>query len=69
VRLQGCHICPLLEEHQALALELYWNCFQESEFLWLGGWDALIGWLQMLVMPGGILLIWLLYESLVLRFS
>ena len=62
-------IITVLSMMQALALELYWNRFQESEFLWLGGWDALIGWLQLIVMLGGILLIWLLYVSLVLRFS
>ncbi len=62
-------IITVLSMMQALALELYWNRFQESEFLWQGGWDALIGWLQMTVMLLGILQIWLLYVSLVLRFS
>ena len=62
-------IITVLSMIQALALELYWNRFRESEFLWQGGWDAWIGWLQMVVMLGSILLIWLLYVSLVLRFS
>ena len=62
-------LITVLSMMQALALELYWNRFQESEFLWQGGWDALIGWLQLIVMLGGILQIWLLYVSLVLRFS
>ncbi len=26
------------------ALELLWTRVMESEFLWLGGWDALVGW-------------------------
>jgi hypothetical protein len=62
-------IITVLSMMQALALELYWNQVQESEFLWQGGWDAWIGWLQMIVMLLGILQIWLLYVSLVLRFS
>ena len=62
-------LITVLSMMQALALELYWNRFQESEFLWLGGWGAVIGWLQMIVMLLGILQIWLLYVSLVLRFS
>ncbi len=62
-------IITVLSMMQALALELYWSRFQESEFLWQGGWDALIGWLQFAVMLMAILQIWLIYVSLVLRFS
>jgi hypothetical protein len=40
-----------------------------SEFLWQWGWTAVIGWLQIAVMLEGILLIWVLYVSFVLRFS
>jgi hypothetical protein len=53
---------------QALALELYWNRIQDSDFLWQGGWAAILGWLQLLVILVGMLLVWLLYVSLVLRF-
>jgi hypothetical protein len=62
-------IITVLSMMQALALELYWSRFQESEFLWQGGWEALLGWLQFAVMLMAILQIWLLYVSLVLRFS
>jgi hypothetical protein len=62
-------VITVLSMMQALALELYWNRFLDSEFLWQGGWDAVIGWLQMGVMLVGILQIWVLYVSLVLRFS
>ena len=62
-------VITVLSMIQALALELYWTRFQESEFLWQGGWDALIGWLQLMVMLLGILQIWLFYVSVVLRFS
>ena len=54
---------------QALALELYWSKIVSSPFLWAGGWEAIIGWLQLLAMFMGILLIWVLYVSFVLRFT
>ena len=54
---------------QALALELYWGKIVSSPFLWAGGWEAIIGWLQLLAMFMGILLIWVLYVSFVLRFT
>jgi hypothetical protein len=54
---------------QALALELYWSKIGSSPFLWAGGWEAVIGWLQLLAMFMGILLIWVLYVSFVLRFT
>ena len=62
-------IITVLSMIQALAMELYWSSIQGSEFLWLGGRDAVIGWLQMAVMLLGILQIWLMYVSLMLRFS
>ena len=61
-------IITVLSMIQALALELYWTRIQASEFLWQGGWTAALGWLQLLVMLLGILQIWLIYVSLVLRF-
>ena len=54
---------------QALALEMYWSQIGESEFLWMGGWHALIGWLQVVGVFLGILLIWVLYVSFVMRFT
>ena len=62
-------VITVLSMIQALALELYWSRFRESDYLWQGGWDAAIGWLQLLVMLLGIIQIWLFYVSLVLRFS
>ena len=61
-------IITILSMIQALALELFWNRIQVSDFLWQGGWAATLGWLQLLVMLVGMLLVWLLYVSLVLRF-
>lgn len=62
-------IITVLSMIQALALELYWTKFQSSEFLWHGGWDAIVGWLQLAVMLLGIIQIWLMYVSTILRFS
>ncbi|MEP5766034.1 MAG: hypothetical protein ABJ308_15665 [Halieaceae bacterium] len=61
-------IITVLSMIQALALELYWNRLQNSELLWHGGWPATLGWLQMMVMLLGILQIWVMYVSLMLRF-
>ena len=62
-------IITVLSMIQALALEIYWTKIGESEFLWQGGWEAAIGWMQLLVVFLGMLLIWTLYISMVLRFS
>ena len=62
-------VITVLSMIQALALELFWTRFQESDYLWQGGWDATLGWLQLAVMLLGILQIWLFYVGLILRFS
>ena len=61
-------ILTVLSMIQAIALELYWGKLVASEFLWTGGWIALVGWLQFIALFFGILLIWLLYVSPMLRF-
>jgi hypothetical protein len=61
-------ILTVLSMIQALALEFYWTRLGESDYLWLGGWNALLGWLQAACVLVGILLMWLFYVSLVLRF-
>ncbi len=53
---------------QALALEFWWSSMRESDYLWEGGWDAWIGWGQYFAVLLGILEIWLVYTSLVMRF-
>ena len=62
-------ILTVLSMIQALALELFWSAASAADFLWQGGWDALIGWLQVMIVLGGILLIWIMYVSYLLRFS
>jgi len=68
-RLVPTIILTVLSMIQAIALELYWGSIRDSDFLWAGGWEAVIGWLQFATMFFGILLIWLLYVSFVLRFT
>tara|TARA_R110001599_G_scaffold353870_1_gene601388 strand:- start:182619 stop:183275 length:657 start_codon:yes stop_codon:yes gene_type:complete len=62
-------ILTILSMIQALALELYWSRIEDSGFLWEGGAEAVIGWLQLAVMLLGMLLIWVFYVSFVLRFT
>lgn len=62
-------VITVLSMIQALALELYWSRFSASDYLWQGGWDAMIGWLQFLIMLIGIIQVWLFYVSSVLRFT
>jgi len=62
-------LLTVLSMIQALALELFWNKVQASQFLWRYDWQAFIGWLQLITMFIGILLIWVLYTSTVLRFT
>jgi len=62
-------ILTVLSMIQALALELLWSKIEGSEFLWQGGPEGIIGWLQLLVMLCGVLLIWVMHVSFVLRFT
>jgi hypothetical protein len=61
-------LLTLLSIIQALALEMLWASLDESPYLWAGGWQSILGWLQVAVMLLGILQIWLFYTSLVMRF-
>lgn len=62
-------ILTILSMIQALALELFWGNIKGSAVLWQGGLDAVVSWLQLLVMLVGMLLIWVFYISFVLRFT
>lgn len=54
---------------QALALELLWTSLHASPHLWSTDWIALLGWIQEAAIALGILLVWLFYTSIVMRFS
>ena len=61
-------LLTLLSIIQALALELLWGRIGESEYLFGGGWPAVVGWTQILAVVIGVLQIWFAYTSLVMRF-
>lgn len=61
-------LLTLISIVQALALELLWSRLRESPHLWNGGWDALVGWSQVLAMVLGLIQVWVFYTSLVMRF-
>lgn len=61
-------LLTVLSMIQALALELLWTRLRESPYLWIAGWDALIGWTQVAAMLLGFLVVWLFYVSIVMRF-
>ena len=62
-------LLTLLSIVQALALELMWSHLLEQSYLYTGTFTAVLGWLQIGANLLGILLIWLIYSDLVLRFS
>jgi hypothetical protein len=53
---------------QALALEVLWSSIHATPHLWRGGFPALLGWLQALATFLGIVVMWIFYVSLVMRF-
>jgi hypothetical protein len=60
-------LLTLLSIIQALALEMLWSNLSGSDHLWAGGLGAVIGWLQVSAVFGGIVVVWLFYSSLVMR--
>lgn len=62
-------LLTLLSVVQALALEALWSALGDKGWLWAGGASAWTGWLQVLAVFQGIVVIWLLYIGVVMRFS
>jgi hypothetical protein len=60
-------LLTLLSIIQALALEVLWSSVHDHPHLWAGGFPAFVGWLQVATVLGGIVLVWLVYVSIVLR--
>lgn len=54
---------------QALALEALWSGANEARTLWTTTGERVIGWVQVAAVFEGILLIWLYYAQLLMRFS
>lgn len=62
-------LLTLLSIVQALALELLWGHISEQGYLFDLSLVAILSWLQIGATLLGILLIWLIYSDLILRFS
>lgn len=62
-------LLTLLSIVQALALELMWGHMSDSGYLYTWSFEACLGWLQLLATLLGVILIWLIYSGLVMRFS
>ncbi len=62
-------LLTLLSIVQAFALELLWSYVTEQTHLYDLSFFAILGWVQIVATLLGILLIWLIYSDLVLRFS
>jgi len=61
-------LLTLLSIIQALALELLWSHIEANEVLLTASWLAVLSWVQVGAMLLTILLIWMLYSSMVMRF-
>ena len=61
-------LLTLLSIVQALALELLWSHLRESEYLFAFSWPAFISWIQITATLLGLVLIWVVYASNVMRF-
>jgi len=61
-------LLTLLSIVQALALELLWDHLRHRPDLYEYSWMALLGWIQIAASLMGIVLIWLIYSGMVMRF-
>lgn len=61
-------LLTLLSIIQAIALESLWEHARDRPELYGYSWDALLGWLQIAITLNVIVLIWMIYVGLVMRF-
>ncbi len=61
-------LLTLISIIQALALELMWSKILESDWLWVFGIQAIIGWGMILGVFMGILQVWVMYSTMVMGF-
>lgn len=62
-------LLTLLSIIQALALELFWSEVHTLEVLFTASWLTVVTWLQVSATFLGILVIWVVYATTVMRFS
>jgi len=61
-------LLTLLSIMQALALELVWDHIHEHDYLYQASWTSVLGWVEIGATLFGVVLIWLIYTSMVMRF-
>ncbi len=61
-------LLTLLSIVQALALELLWTHLREANYLVEPSWSSAISWMQLIATFLGLVLIWVVYASNVMRF-
>ncbi len=61
-------LLTLLSIVQAFALELMWERLAQQDYLYSWSYIAVLGWLQIAASLMVVLLVWLVYSSLVMRF-
>ena len=61
-------LLTLLSIVQALALELLWSHLDTAPYLYRADWTAVVYWIQVLATFVGLMLIWVVYASNVMRF-
>ena len=61
-------LLTLLSIMQALALELLWDHIHEHDYLYQESWTAVLGWVEIGATLLGVVLIWLIYTSMAMRF-
>lgn len=61
-------VVTLLSIVQAIALETLVSSVRETSFLWMGDLRAAVGWMQVAIAFQGIIVLWVAYVGLVVRF-
>lgn len=61
-------LLTLLSIVQALALELLWAHIHEVDYLYESSWVAMLSWVQISATLIGLILVWVIYASNVMRF-
>jgi hypothetical protein len=61
-------LVTLLSIVQALALELLWAHVVATDYLYVFSWDTVLAWLQIVATFLGLVLVWVVYASIMMRF-
>ena len=61
-------VVTLLSIVQALALELLWDHVNDKDYLYHFSWPAVLGWAEIVATLVGVVLIWVIYSTMTMRF-